>query len=153
MRTAATDAITRAMAVRETGRVATQRQIRMRRAWASGLLIVVILAGLVTHGVLPDTAGSDIAGDALYALAIYLLLVILAPRWSPLVVGALAAGWCIAIELFQLTGIPLQVGSVFPPAALVLGSGFDARDLVVYVIAVALAVAVDVIQRRRRPTP
>lgn len=121
-----------------------------RRIAASVVLVVVIGAGLVTHLALTASAASDIAGDALYAVAVYLLLVIIAPQWSPWIPAALAAGWCIAVELFQLTGIPLSLGAQFPPARLVFGAGFDVRDLIVYVLAIALAVGIDLWQGRSR---
>lgn len=122
----------------------------VRRVVAVALLTATILVGLAVHAFLPDTAATDIAGDALYALAAYLGLVALAPRWSGLVVGAVAATWCVAVELFQLTGIPLALGAQFTPAMLLLGTVFDPRDLVVYVVTVALATAVDALTRRAR---
>ena len=114
-----------------------------RRAIAAVLLIATIGAGLLVHGALPDTAATDIAGDALYAVAAYLAVVLVAPRLSPLVVGGIAAAWCTAVELFQLTGLPLVWGAQFSPVMLVLGTVFDARDLVVYLVTIALATALD----------
>jgi hypothetical protein len=58
-------------------------------------------------------------------------------------VGAIAAAWCTAVELFQLTGLPLAWGAQFSPVMLVLGTVFDARDLVVYLVTIALATALD----------
>lgn len=107
-----------------------------------------MLAGLLVHGFLPDTAATDIAGDALYASAVFLGLVVVAPRSHPLLVAGIAAAWCLAVELFQLTGIPLALGAVFPPAMLVLGTVFDARDLVVYLIGVAVIAIGDLTLRR-----
>lgn len=122
-----------------------------RRTAALIALALVVVVGLATHVLLPDTAASDIAGDALYAVAIYAFLVVAVPTWSPLAVGALAAGWCVAIELFQLTGIPMALGARFAPATLVLGTVFDARDLFVYPLAIAVAAAVDTLVRSRAP--
>ncbi|BDV30348.1 DUF2809 domain-containing protein [Microbacterium terricola] len=120
-----------------------------RRLTALALLLGVIAAGLLVHATLPDNAASDIAGDALYAVAAYLAVVLIAPWWSPLVAGAVAAAWCLAIELFQLTGIPLRLGEVFAPAMLVLGTVFDPRDLVIYLVAVGAASALDAVVRTR----
>lgn len=120
---------------------------RRRLHAASGLLLVVA-AGLLVHGVLPDTAVTDIAGDALYAAAVYAGVVLLVPGRHPLVVGAVAAGWCVAVELFQLTGLPARWGAGFAPVMLVFGTVFDARDLVVYVVTVAAAAVVDVLVGR-----
>lgn len=121
---------------------------RTRRLVAVLLLVATIAAGLLVHGVLPDTAATDIAGDALYAVAAYLAVVLLAPRLPPLAAGAIAAAWCVAVELFQLTGLPLAWGATFPPVMLVLGTVFDARDLLVYVVTIVLTTAVDALLRR-----
>ncbi|MCT9821189.1 DUF2809 domain-containing protein [Microbacterium sp. W1N] len=120
-----------------------------RRLIAAGLLVVTIAAGLgITR--LPDSAASDIAGDALYTVAAYLFVVVLAPRWSPVVVGAVAGGWSVAVELLQLTGLPQQWGAAFAPARLVFGTVFDARDLGIYLTAAAFCALVDAGLRRLR---
>ncbi|MDT0143904.1 DUF2809 domain-containing protein [Microbacterium sp. PRC9] len=116
---------------------------RTRRLVAALLLVATVVAGLLVHGVLPDTVATDIAGDALYAVAAYLAVVLIAPRLPALATGAIAAAWCVAVELFQLTGLPLAWGAQFAPAMLVLGTVFDARDLLVYVATIVLATAVD----------
>ncbi|MCP2637187.1 DUF2809 domain-containing protein [Microbacterium sp. HD4P20] len=112
------------------------RAVRIRRISAAGLLAAVIVAGLTVHGLLADTAATDIAADALYAAAAYLAVVVLAARLPPPAIGGIAAVWCIGVELFQLTGLPLAWGSEFAPAMLLLGTVFDARDLVVYVVTI-----------------
>lgn len=121
-----------------------------RRIVALLLAVVTVIAGWVVARVLPDSVGTDIAGDALYAVLIYLLVVMLAPRLRPASVAVIAATFCVAVELFQLTGLPRVWAESFRPIALVLGSGFDARDLVVYVVAVALAALLDSVVARRR---
>lgn len=118
---------------------------RARRAAAGVALLALIAAGLAVHALLPDTTGSDVAGDALYAVAVYAGVVLIAPRLHSAAAAAIAAGWCVAVELFQLTGIPSRAGDLFPPAMLVLGTVFDPRDLVVYPIAVGAAWAVDLV--------
>lgn len=124
--------------------MAARTAVRRRRIAAVVALAAVVTAGLAVHTLLPDSAATDIAGDSLYAAAVAAFIVVLAPRWNPMVVGGIAAVWCIGIELFQLTGVPVRVAEVFPPAVLVLGTVFDARDLVVYVLAIAVVTAVDV---------
>ena len=125
---------------------------RARRVVAVVLLALTVAAGLLVHTLLPDTPATDISGDALYAVAAYLAVVFVAPRLHPLTVGGIAAAWCVLVELFQLTGLPLAWGAMFPPVMLVLGTVFDARDLVVYVAAVALATGADaLLGRARRP--
>ncbi|MFG6446041.1 DUF2809 domain-containing protein [Microbacterium sp. P07] len=121
-----------------------------RRLAAAVALAAVIAAGLVVHALLPDSAGADVAGDALYAVAVYAGLVVLFPAPRPPLIGAIAAAWCLSIELFQLTGVPLALAAAFPPIVLVLGTGFDARDLVVYSAAAAAAAAIDLAVARQR---
>ena len=128
----------------------TTRNTARRRWVAAGLLAAVIALGLAAHAWLPGGAASDITGDVLYAVAAYLAVVFIAPRLPPLAVGGIALAWCVAVELFQLTGLPLRWGAVFPPVMLLLGTVFDARDLLVYVLAVSAAFAVDALLTRRR---
>ena len=123
---------------------------RTRRLIAAVALAAVIVAGLVVHGALPDTAATDIGGDALYAAAAYLVVVVIAPRLPVIAVGAIAAAWCVGVELFQLTGLPLAWGASFTPVMLVLGTVFDPRDLVVYVVTIAVATAIDAVWSRVR---
>lgn len=120
-----------------------------RRVAALGALIVVVGAGLVVARGLPDSEATDVAGDALYAVAAYTGLVMLFPRASRALLALGAALWCVGVELLQLTGIPLVLAEGFPPLALVLGTGFDARDLVVYASAVAVALGVDAVVSAR----
>lgn len=88
------------------------------------------------------------AGGVLYAVLIYLLVAFFAPRWPPLRAAALALGVCVAIELFQLTPVPGELGAAFAPLRLVLGSTFVATDLVAYAIGAALAALGDGITGR-----
>ncbi len=125
-----------------------RRGVRRRRLIAGVLLAVTVGAGLLVHALLPDNAATDIAGDALYAMAAYLAVVLLAPRLPALAAGVIAAAWCVAVELFQLTGLPLAWGAHFTPAMLVFGTVFDARDVLVYLLTIALATAVAVVLPR-----
>ena len=119
-----------------------------RRIAAALALAAVIAAGLGVHALPDGSPATDVAGDALYAVAAFALAVLVAPRAPSLLAGAVAAVWCTGVELLQLTGIPAALATTFRPVALVLGTGFDARDLVVYVAAIAAAVAIDSAARR-----
>ena len=137
---------------------ATATRTTLRIALAS-LIAVTVGAGLLVHRFGDGPAG-DIAGDALYAVMIYLLTAFIFPS-APAVRRALVAVVvCFGIELLQLTGLPRAWSSVFPPAQLVFGSGFDPRDLVVYASAILIAMLVEVLigrmlraSIRRRETP
>ena len=111
---------------------------------AAGLLVRVGL-----RGVPGAAAWTDPLGDALYAVLVFLLLAWIAPRARTLPLTAAAFGVCAAIELFQLTGIPAALGRAFPPARLVLGTGFLWSDLLLYLAGVLAAAAVDAALRRR----
>ena len=112
--------------------------------------MLVVAAGLLVHTRLPDSAATDVAGDALYAAAVYFAIVIVLPRWRSAAVGAAAAAWCVAVELFQLTGLPERWAGEFPAVVLVLGTVFDARNLVVYVVTITVLAVCDGLVRRSR---
>ncbi len=121
-----------------------------RRVVALAGVVLTVFAGLIVHTALPDTPATDIAGDALYTAAIYGGIVVVAPRWSPGLVGAIAIGWCVAVELFQLTGLPVRWGEAWAPLMLVFGTVFDARDLLIYVLTGLVLLAVDLALARHR---
>lgn len=120
-----------------------------RRIAAAVALAAVIAAGLTVHAFGADTTLSDITGDALYAVAAFAAGVLVAPRAATLLVAGVAAAWCVGVELLQLTEVPLTLAAWFRPIALVLGTGFDARDLVVYLAAIAVTAALDAAVRAR----
>ncbi|CAH0243027.1 DUF2809 domain-containing protein [Microbacterium sp. Bi128] len=123
-------------------------EVSRRRIAAGAALLAVVAAGLTVHAA-PGSVVTDIVGDALYTVAVYAGLVMLLPRVRPVVLAAVAAAWCVGVELLQLTGLPAAWADAFPPIALVLGLGFDARDLLVSLAAAAVAVGVDLAVRRR----
>ncbi|WP_371030649.1 DUF2809 domain-containing protein [Pseudoclavibacter sp. JSM 162008] len=142
---------TRAQQPDSAGRVTPAgRRRRRRRAAAAVLLAVTVALGLATHCLFPEGAVSDIAGDALYTVAVYLGVMLLAPRARPWLLAALAVGWSFAVEFLQLTELPHRAAEAFAPTRLVLGAGFDPRDLLVYALAGVLACAADLSVHRIR---
>ncbi len=113
-----------------------------RRIVVAALALATIGVGLAVHGLFDGTIG-DIAGDALYAVLVYLLAALLLPRARRRWPALIAVAVCTGVELLQLTGLPHAWASAFPPIGLVLGSGFDPRDLVVYAVAAVAASVVD----------
>lgn len=114
---------------------------RAVRAAAVAAAVVTVAAGLGVRA----TAGGDAAkyaGDALYTVLIHTLVVLLAPRVRPLTAAgaALAVSW--VVELAQLTGVPADLARRSTVARLVLGSTFNAPDLLWYAVGAALAWAV-----------
>ncbi|MFJ4175894.1 DUF2809 domain-containing protein [Microbacterium sp. NPDC089696] len=122
---------------------------RARRVRLLAVAGGVIAAGLMTH-LLGRGALADLAGDALYAVMVYLLLAFVRPRASALLLGTCALALCTMIELFQLTGLPAAWAAEFWPVRLVLGAGFDPLDLVAYAVGASIATIGDLILRRRR---
>jgi hypothetical protein len=116
---------------------------RRRRLTAGLLAAAVVCAGLLVHLALPDGFATDAAGDILYAVCIYLLLVVVAPRLPASIVAAIAFAWCTAVELFQLSGLPEEWGAAFAPAMLVLGTVYSFTDLLMYAIGILVALALD----------
>jgi len=122
--------------------------LRTRRSWLLVTVALTITAGLTTH-FLGSGPLADLAGDALYAVLVYLVIAFVFPRASMLRVGLSALSICALIELFQLTGLPAVWAEGFWPIRLVLGAGFDALDLVAYAVGVVLATACDLALMRR----
>ena len=124
-----------------------------RRVRAAVLAVVTVAAGLLVTVAGGGGALPDIAGDALYAVLIFLLAVVIVPGARPWVPALAAAAWCVAVELLQLTDLPRTLAALFPPARLVLGTAFDPRDLFVYVVAVIAAATTDAAMHRIRRRP
>jgi hypothetical protein len=78
-------------------------------------------------------------GDVLYAVAVYLVLALAAPRARPQGRAIVTFGLCLAIELFQLTGIPAALGARRWWVRLVLGTSFAWHDVACYAVGVAVA--------------
>ncbi|WP_404285350.1 DUF2809 domain-containing protein [Glutamicibacter arilaitensis] len=99
---------------------------------------------------LPWGLFADLAGGVLYAALIYVLVAFIVPMRSRLTVGLWALGWCMAVELLQLTALPREAAILFPPSRLVLGTGFAATDLLAYSVGVLLTALADRSARLRR---
>lgn len=120
--------------------------------------VVTVAAGLSVRSVL----GGDLAkyaGDALYALLIFWLVLVVAPRTRAWVAAVVAFAVSVAVELFQLTGVPAELGAHSTLARLVLGTTFNAPDLPFYAVGAALGWSLHLaarstgLARRRRPAP
>lgn len=121
-----------------------------RRVGALLSAVGVVILGLLARFGLPGLAG-DVAGGALYAVLVYLLVVAAAPRarWST--TAGMALGLVLTVELVQLTALPVRLGELFPPTRLLLGSTFAWLDLVSGAFGVALAFRLDSLWRPGRP--
>ncbi len=103
-----------------------------RGRYLLGLVLTVALGLLSRRVPLGFYAWDKALGDALYAVMVYLVLALLAPRARPDRRAILALGLCAAIELFQLTGLPMQVAHT--PLRWLLGTTFAWEDLACYAL-------------------
>ncbi len=70
-------------------------------------------------------------GDALYAAMLYFFVALGRPTTRPSRLGASALGISIAVELFQLTGIPEKMPRVLQ---ITLGTSFGWHDIACYIV-------------------
>lgn len=120
------------------------------RLVAAGAAVVTVGAGLGLRAV----AAGDVAkygGDALYTVMLLTLVVVVAPRVTPLAAAgsALAVSW--AVEFLQLSQVPAELSQRSTLARLVLGSTFNAPDLFWYAAGAAAGWAIHAGARSRPP--
>jgi len=108
----------------------------MRRRLAAAVAVLLVLGLAFGIRALSDGWLEQHSGTALYASMIFAAVFVLWPSVSPVRAGVAAVGFCWAVELFQLTGIPaaLSVRSVL--ARLALGVQFDWVDVLWYPVGV-----------------
>jgi len=115
------------------------------------LACATIVVGLVVHlhGAALGRVARDVLGDALWAMMIAWWMGVLAPRARLVVRCSCAYVLCATVELSQLYHAPvLDAARATTLGHLVLGSGFDPRDLVAYAAGVALAALLESTVRR-----
>ncbi|MEU0127706.1 DUF2809 domain-containing protein [Streptomyces sp. NPDC006289] len=115
--------------------------VTAHRAVAAAAALATVAAGLGVRSV----AGGDLAkcaGDALYTVLVHAVVVLLAPRVRPAGAAGAALVFSWAVELAQLTGVPAELSRRSAVARLVLGSTFNAPDLLWYAVGAASAWAV-----------
>jgi hypothetical protein len=111
-----------------------------------GLAIATVVAGLAVHlaGGRLDPAARDVIGDALWAAMMTWWISAAVPA-APIAgrgLGAVAVSF--AVEFSQLLRTPfLDAVRRTVPGHLVLGSGFDPRDLAAYAVGVLVAALID----------
>ena len=112
----------------------------------AGLALVTIAVGLFVHWSLRGLAPAvrDVLGDALWAAMIVWWIGVIIPRGRPLVRAGGAYAVCVAVEVSQLYHSPaIDAVRETTLGGLVLGSGFDPRDLVAYALGVGVALLID----------
>jgi hypothetical protein len=81
-------------------------------------------------------------GDALYAMAAYLVLALVLFRLPPVLVATVALTFCGGIEVFKLTGIPARLGHL-TVARWTLATTFSWHNLVCYVVGIVIVALLD----------
>jgi Protein of unknown function (DUF2809) len=131
----------------------SESSLSRRRLAFVALACLTIAAGLAVHlrgGALGPIA-RDVLGDALWAMMIAWWAGALAPR-ARLAIRSLASyAVCAGVEVSQLYHAPaLDAARATMVGHLVLGSGFDPRDLAAYGAGVALAALLESTAGARR---
>lgn len=127
---------------------------RRHRLHCAGAAAAIVVVGLIVHrvdlGLHPVVR--DMLGDALWAAMIYCWLGALMPRarWSARTLLALAI--CGGVEASQLYRSPwLDSVRATWPGHLLLGSGYDSRDLLAYFLGVVVAAGTHRLTSARLP--
>jgi Protein of unknown function (DUF2809) len=104
--------------------------------------IATIILGLLVHlrSAALGPVARDVLGDALWAAMIAWFAGALAPKAALLARSGAAYSVCVAVELSQLYHAPtLDAVRATLIGHLILGSGFDPRDLASYAVGVSCA--------------
>jgi Protein of unknown function (DUF2809) len=117
-----------------------------RRAAALALVPLMIAAGLGSRVVLGGLP-AKIAGDALYTVLIYVLVVVIRPDVRLSRAFAVALGVSFTVEFAQLTPYPAWLSSKHVILRLIFGTTFGLVDLAGYVVGAILAVALHALSR------
>jgi hypothetical protein len=91
---------------------------------------------------------ADLAAHALGGVLVYLLVALIRVRSRPWIVAAVAAGFGVVIELFQLTDIPVALVGITPLTDSVFATTFSPTDLIVLVSAIVAVATIDTAVRR-----
>ena len=116
------------------------------------LALVTIIVGLLVHttGAALGSAARDVLGDALWAGMIAWLVSALAPKASLVLRMTAAYLVSVTVELSQLYHTPaLDALRATFVGHLILGSGFDPRDLAAYALGIAFAALLEIRVLRR----
>ncbi|MQY10494.1 hypothetical protein SRB5_06020 [Streptomyces sp. RB5] len=107
------------------------------RPAAVAVALLVVAAGLGSRAVLTGSSGKY-AGDALYTVLVCALALVAAPRARPAAAALTGLGVSCAVELLQLTDLPATLAERSVLARLVLGTTFNAPDVLWYAAGAAL---------------
>ena len=119
---------------------------------SAAVTVLIGLAVFFRAGAL-DPGVRDVTGDALWAMMIVWFAGVLAPNARIAARSISAYAVCLLVELSQLYHSPLLDSlRATTIGHLVLGNGFDARDLAAYAAGVVLAALIELVIIRDRIT-
>jgi hypothetical protein len=81
-------------------------------------------------------------GDVGIVASLYFALSVVKPNWHPLVKWLAVFLFATAVELYQLSGIPVS-WNLEGPVVHVFGTSWDVRDFIAYIAGLLIALAVD----------
>ena len=118
------------------------------------MVVLTIAVGLWVHrgGAIQHAVARDVTGDALWGMMMAWGCGVLIPHRAVGPRSAAALAVCVAVEVSQLLHTPLLDAIRHTTLGmLVLGSGFDARDLLAYTVGVSAAALLEFGATRGRP--
>ena len=129
---------------------------RLSRRFSARLRYLALALGTIALGLLVHLRGGalspvarDVLGDALWAAMVVWWVSAIAPATRLIWRGAATLVFCFAIEFSQLLHLPaLDALRRTTAGQLVLGSGFDSRDLAAYAAGVVGAILLELVAGR-----
>ena len=125
---------------------AGRRQVARARVRFASLAVATVAVGLALHwrGTFVPAVLRDVLGDALWAMMIGWWIGALAPRMRAGRRAAVALALSWAVEFSQLYHAPaIDAWRHTTLGALMLGTGFDGRDLGAYALGVFMMIVLD----------
>ncbi|HWG32731.1 MAG TPA: DUF2809 domain-containing protein [Gemmatimonadaceae bacterium] len=126
--------------------------LRRARLAFVALAVGTIAVGLMVHrhGTLLSATLRDVLGDALWAMMICWWIGAVVPNTRVASRAGLGLAICWIVEVSQLYHTPLlDAWRRTTPGQLILGSGFDVRDLGAYALGIVAALLLELSVRRR----
>ncbi|MEU9591536.1 DUF2809 domain-containing protein [Streptomyces sp. NPDC048193] len=117
---------------------------------AAGVAALVIVGAGTGLRAVSEGVVAKYGGDALYTLLLLALVVLAAPRATPWKAAAVALAVSWGVEFLQLTDLPAALSRHSTVARLVLGSTFNAPDLLWYAVGAAAGWLVVALTRAAR---
>ena len=120
-----------------------------RRLLACLVALTIALGGASRLFPLGNATWDKSFGDGAYAVMVFFMVAFVVPGARSIPLGVIAIASCVAIECFQLTGIPARLPRLLQ---LALGTRFAWHDIACYVVGASLATLLHaLLSGRHRP--